>query len=241
MQSNDRTVGLVHRIVLTALIVGCLLVLKMQMAHAFDQEKALSSFRKCRSCHEIGVGAGNKVGPHLNGLDGRAAASLGDFDYSQALLRAAEDGLDWTAESLDSFIRKPKAFIKGNRMNYVGLANSEERSNLVRWLLHFSPDGSELANPDSVNELLGASALAIDGDAAYGEYLSGECVTCHRVSGGDSTIPSITGWPEGSFVHALYEYKLKLRDNPVMQTVTARLGDEELAALAAYFGSLPTQ
>ena len=241
MQSSDRTVGLMRRILLIAMIAGSLTALKTQVALAFDQERALSSFSKCRACHEIGSGAENRVGPHLNGLEGRAAAELDGFGYSQAFMQVADQGLAWTMDSLDDFIASPRKFIKGNKMNFAGLSNSDERENLVRWLLHFSPDGSELTDPDTASELLGASALTIDGDAAYGEYLSGECVTCHRVSGGDSTIPPITGWPKASFIHTLYEYKTKLRDNPVMQTVTARLGDEELAALAAYFGSLPAQ
>ncbi len=126
-------------------------------------------------------------------------------------------------------------------MSYAGLRDADERANLVMWLLHFSPDGSELADAEETDGTPGAAALEIDGDVAYGEYLSGECVTCHAPSGRDSGIPAITGWPKESFIHALYEYKTDLRSNPVMRTVTARLGDEELAALAAYFGSLPAQ
>ncbi len=126
-------------------------------------------------------------------------------------------------------------------MNYAGLKDDEERSNLVLWLLHFSPDGSELAKSENQGKLLGEIAAAMEGDPAYGKYLSGECVTCHQLSGGDSSIPAITGWPKENFIHALYEYKTKVRKNPVMQTVTGRLEDEEMAALAAYFGSIPAQ
>lgn len=230
-----RQVGLV------VLGIGCLSMLELPMAFAFDAEKALSSFRKCKACHEIGLDAESKVGPHLNGLDGRPASGLDDFAYSKAFFEAAQDGLTWDRDSLDEFIRMPKAFIKGTKMSYAGMRNPDERDNLIRWLLHFSPDGAELADANEKTELLGGSALAIEGDPAYGEYLSGECVTCHRVSGGDSGIPAITGWPKENFIHALYEYKERFRDNPVMQTVTARLGDEEMAALAAYFGTLPAQ
>jgi cytochrome c553 len=37
------------------------------------------------------------------------------------------------------------------------------------------------------------------------------------------------------------EYRARKRANAVMQTIAARLSDEEIAALAAYFGSIPTQ
>jgi len=77
------------------------------------------------------------------------------------------------------------------------------------------------------------------GDRALGEYLSAECVTCHQVSGQTTGgIPAIVAWPEDQFVAVLKSYKDKHRDNQVMQTITARLTEEEIAALAAYFGSL---
>ncbi len=76
------------------------------------------------------------------------------------------------------------------------------------------------------------------GDIAYGEYLASECVTCHQISGDNKGIPSIVGWPEDQFVAIMKAYKYKALDNEVMQTIAGRLSDEELEALAAYFGSL---
>lgn len=75
-------------------------------------------------------------------------------------------------------------------------------------------------------------------DAAFGEYLSGECVTCHRIDGQDKGIPAIVGWPSDQFVAVLQSYKTKDRRNPVMQSIAAKLSDDEMAALAAYFESL---
>jgi cytochrome c len=86
--------------------------------------------------------------------------------------------------------------------------------------------------------LVAGSASA--GDAALGEYLSSECVTCHQASGHvTGGVPSITAWPEDQFVAVLTAYKSKLRDNPTMQTIAGRLSDEDIAALAAYFEKLP--
>jgi cytochrome c553 len=84
----------------------------------------------------------------------------------------------------------------------------------------------------------GASMAQAKGDRAFGEYLSSECVTCHQPSGRYDGIPSIVGWPEESFVGIMNEYRHKKRPNAVMQTITGRLSDDEVAALAAYFGSL---
>ncbi len=78
----------------------------------------------------------------------------------------------------------------------------------------------------------------VSGDVEYGAYLSGECTTCHQASGDFDGIPSITQWDEIYFMVAMHEYKLKTRENPVMQLVAGRLGDEEIASLAAYFAQL---
>lgn len=76
------------------------------------------------------------------------------------------------------------------------------------------------------------------GDRALGEYLSSECVTCHQITGQYEGIPSIVGWPEATFVEIMDEYRAKRRSNPIMQTIAGRLSAQEVASLAAYFGSL---
>ena len=72
-------------------------------------------------------------------------------------------------------------------------------------------------------------------DLAFGEYLSGECVTCHRRTGEGGGIPSIVGWPQDAFAAVMDSYRKKERDNLIMQTIAGRLSDDEIAALAAYF------
>lgn len=100
-----------------------------------------------------------------------------------------------------------------------------------------------MARPLLVLATLGAlmaagNAAAQKGDKELGEYLSTECVTCHQVSGRYDGIPPIIGWPEGTFVEIMGEYKSRKRDHAVMQTIAARLSEEEIAALAAYFHGL---
>lgn len=79
---------------------------------------------------------------------------------------------------------------------------------------------------------------SVDGDAEYGEYLSSECVTCHRGGGEAGGIPPITGWAAADFVLAMYDFKTGVRQHEVMEMVAERLGDEEIASLAVYFESL---
>jgi cytochrome c553 len=86
-----------------------------------------------------------------------------------------------------------------------------------------------------------AAGAAPAGDRELGEYLSSECVTCHQLSGRFDGIPSIVGRDEPELIAALTEYRDKLRDNPVMRAIAAKFNDEEIAALASYFGSIGKQ
>ena len=87
-------------------------------------------------------------------------------------------------------------------------------------------------------EIKAGAVLAIAGDPAYGEYLGGECVTCHLVSGASEGIPPIAGLPKDYFITTMLEYKTGIRPNEVMKSRVERLSDEELAALAEYFSNL---
>jgi cytochrome c553 len=93
----------------------------------------------------------------------------------------------------------------------------------------------------AVVALAAANTATRAADIAFGEYLSGECVTCHRTDGQDKGIPAIIGWPAGQFTAVLQSYKAKDRDNQVMQTIASRLSDDDMQALAAYFESLKTK
>ena len=83
-----------------------------------------------------------------------------------------------------------------------------------------------------------ADILAIKGDLEYGEYLASECTTCHRHDGTSEEIPGIVGWQAKDFAAAMSAYKSKSRAHPVMQMVAGRLGNEEIAALAAFLENL---
>ena len=90
---------------------------------------------------------------------------------------------------------------------------------------------------------LGGVSLAATADEArlksYGRHLAQECTGCHRIDGVDNGIPSILGWDAERFVTTLKFYQTRERPNPVMVSVAKSLDDEQLAALAAYYGSLP--
>ncbi|AHM04591.1 Sulfite dehydrogenase cytochrome subunit SoxD [Roseibacterium elongatum DSM 19469] len=203
-----------------------------------DPERGRELYRPCAACHMIGDGAINRIGPHLNGIVGRPAGVAMDYRYSEALIDAASEGLVWTAAELDRFLAEPNDYIAGLRMVFRGIHNEQDRDDLIAYLRAEggTPD-PVFANATAVllapsDEVLGI--LRIQGDAYYGEYLSAECTACHRPEGGDD-IPSIAGLAPLDFIDGLVAYRSGERDHQVMQTITARLGDEEIAALAAYF------
>ena len=90
---------------------------------------------------------------------------------------------------------------------------------------------------------LGAAGLAAATDDArlksYGRHLAQECSGCHRIDGIDNGIHSILGWDAERFVTTLRFYQAGARTNPVMVSVAKSLDEDQLAALAAYYGSLP--
>lgn len=196
-------------------------------------------FDQCKACHQVGPGAENRIGPHLNALFGRRAAGLEGFHYSASLERAGVNGLEWHADTLHAYIENPRAFASGTRMAFRGIKDPGERADLLAYLRGFSDAPMNIPEADptatATDHDLDPAILAIVGDPEYGAYLSGECTTCHQADGSVDGIPSITYWPEEDFVVAMHAYKNKQRPHPVMQMIAGRLNDEEIAALAAYF------
>ena len=76
------------------------------------------------------------------------------------------------------------------------------------------------------------------GDKAFGEYLAGECVTCHQLSGKMNGIPPIVGYPQEVIIEFMNDYKTKKRPNQVMQNIATKFSDDDIASLALYFSSL---
>jgi cytochrome c len=207
-----------------------------------DADRGEAYWAFCKRCHQIGPDAENGIGPHLNRIFGRRAAAVEGYRYSPAMTRAGDDGLVWTRETLDLYIDTPKRLVSGTKMAFGGLKDPEDRADLLAWLRVWSDNPRDI--PEAAPTATGAdhdvdpAILAIQGDPAYGEYLSGECVTCHKADGADEGIPSITGWPQRDFVVAMQAYKLEQRPHPVMRMIAGRLSDEEIASLAAYFAGL---
>lgn len=200
---------------------------------AGDPERGAKVYRKCKSCHEIGDDAKHKTGPALRSIVNAPVAAADGYDkYSKVLKALGEEGKIWDAETLDAFLTKPRAYAKGTRMTFSGLSKPKDRADLIAFLASKSKTAAEPAFS------VAPEILAIEGDAEYGEYLSSECTTCHQADGGDDGIPAIIGWGTDDFATAMHAYREKHREHPVMQMISGRLSDDEIASLAVYFKGL---
>ena len=88
-------------------------------------------FKKCAACHSIAGDGGNKIGPALWGVLGRPAGSIPDYKYSKAMVA---HGKSWSFEEMNGFLTKPKDWIKGTKMSFVGLKKAKERAAVILYM-----------------------------------------------------------------------------------------------------------
>ncbi|GAA0783647.1 c-type cytochrome [Roseibium denhamense] len=91
-------------------------------------------FRKCQACHDVGSGAKNKSGPHLNALIGRQMGSVEGFSYSKVFKTAHEEGKVWDEAALAEFLAKPKSYMKGTKMAFSGLRKEQDLDAITAYL-----------------------------------------------------------------------------------------------------------
>ena len=86
----------------------------------------------CAACHKLRAEEGTLIGPNLQGVFGRPAASLEGFTYSPAL---EQSGLVWTPRSLEAWLADPAEFVAGTTMAFTGYRSAEDRRDLIAYLL----------------------------------------------------------------------------------------------------------
>ncbi|HET9572129.1 MAG TPA: cytochrome c family protein [Methyloceanibacter sp.] len=101
-----------------------------------DATKGKAAFAKCGICHQVGPGAKTLVGPELNGIVGRKAASVADYPYSAGMKKLGADGWVWTEENIDKWITDPKALIPDSPMAlaFAGVPDAGERADIIAYL-----------------------------------------------------------------------------------------------------------
>ena len=88
-------------------------------------------YKKCKACHSIKQGGGNKIGPALWNVIFRPVGSVTDYKYSKAL---SSYGKEWTWEEMNGFLIKPSSWIKGNKMGFAGLKSEKDRASVILYL-----------------------------------------------------------------------------------------------------------
>jgi cytochrome c len=107
-------------------------------ALAQDAAAGKASFNKCMACHAIGEGAKNKIGPELDGLDGRKSGTVPDLSYSDAIKNS---GITWNEAQFKDYIKDPKAKIPGTKMAFFGIKNEQEINDLWAYVAQYDKDG----------------------------------------------------------------------------------------------------
>jgi cytochrome c len=125
------------------ILTGSALVIVTSLATATsalaqDADAGKSSFNKCLACHAIGEGAKNKVGPALNGLEGRKSGTVEGYSYSDA---NKNSGIIWNKETFLEYIKEPKAKIPGTKMIFAGIKNEKESNDLWAFIAQYDKDG----------------------------------------------------------------------------------------------------
>jgi cytochrome c len=109
-------------------------------APAQDLAAGATSFKKCVSCHDLGETAKNKVGPLLNGLEGRKSGTIPGYNYSDA---NKNSGITWNEATFLEYIKDPKAKMPNTKMVFAGIKNETEAKNLWAHLRQYAADGKK--------------------------------------------------------------------------------------------------
>ncbi|MBN9042773.1 MAG: cytochrome c family protein [Rhizobiales bacterium 62-47] len=121
-----------------SLMIAAAFAVTSHTANAQDVAAGKTSFNKCLACHAIGENAKNKVGPELNGLDGRKSGTVEGYSYSDA---NKNSGITWNEKEFKEYIKAPKAKIPGTKMAFAGITKESEVDSLWAYIAQFDKDG----------------------------------------------------------------------------------------------------
>ena len=105
-----------------------------------------------------------KLGPPLNGIDGRKAGTFEGFNYSEA---NKISGITWNEQAFHEYIRAPMQEMPGTRMAFVGIKNDKEIGDLWAYLKQFEAGRGQEVTPaygarQGIRRPRGGFALQVD-------------------------------------------------------------------------------
>lgn len=121
---------------------------------AADVAKGADVFKQCTACHTINQGGASGIGPNLYASVGKPHGHVPGFAYSDAL--KAVPG-NWTFDALDAWLTSPRKYAPGTKMTFAGIANPQDRANVIAYL---NSQGSNLPVPAAPAPAADAEAQA---------------------------------------------------------------------------------
>lgn len=121
-------------------VASAAIALSAGSALAQDLAAGENSFKKCLPCHSVGADAKNKVGPLLNGLEGRKSGTIEGYNYTEA---NKNSGITWSDATFAEYIKDPRAKIPGTKMVFAGVKNENEITSLWAYLKQFDAKGEK--------------------------------------------------------------------------------------------------
>jgi cytochrome c len=197
--------------------------------------------KQCAACHSLNEGGKNGVGPNLYGVVGAGHGHVEGFNYSAVL--KSKPG-PWSYDALNEWLYKPSAYAPGTRMGYAGLANTQQRADVIAYLRSISPKAPPLPPAGAAAAPTAAPATAAVAPAATpaaapaaaetakvgplmasadpekgGALFRRQCAVCHTVNEGGKNgvgpnLYDVVGKPHGHVEGFNYSAVLKGKPGP---------------------------
>jgi cytochrome c len=170
--------------------------------------------RICGACHDLTPAAANRVGPPLWNVVGRHLGSAPGYSYSPAMTQHGAEGETWTYEHIDAFLTSPAETVPGTKMGFGGLADADDRADLIVYLRTLSDNPPPLpgagsppsppaadagamapAEPEAAPAGPDIAAMVAAADASAGEADARICGACHDLTSaaGNRVGPALWG------------------------------------------------
>jgi cytochrome c len=122
------------------MIVGAVMIATSSaLGMAQNAQKGGKVFDVWKVCHAIGPGAQNKIGLELNGLDGRKAGTVPNFDYSNV---NKSSSIVWNGATFEDYIKNPVVKIPGTKMAFAGVKTEQQVEDLWAYISQFAAGGN---------------------------------------------------------------------------------------------------